>query len=44
MRQARERVEKNYSRLSQAQRAQVQEFYSTFGGRDLLYLIGNQKP
>jgi hypothetical protein len=44
MRQARQRIENNYSKLSQAQRAQVREFYSTFGGRDLLDLIGNEEP
>jgi ankyrin repeat protein len=44
MRQARERIENNYSKLSQVQRAQFREFYSTFDGRDLLDLIGNEEP
>lgn len=44
IRQARERIENKYSELSEAQRAQVREFYSTFGGRDLLDLIGNEAP
>ncbi|MGH9162684.1 MAG: hypothetical protein ACRD2X_22170, partial [Vicinamibacteraceae bacterium] len=43
MRQVRERIENKYPELSEAQRAQVREFYSIFGGRDLLDLIGTRR-
>lgn len=39
MRRARERVANSYSTLSEAQRTQVREFYTTVGGRELLDVI-----
>jgi hypothetical protein len=39
MGQARERIANKYSELSKEQRAQAREFYSTFGGRDLVDLL-----
>jgi ankyrin repeat protein len=41
LRQARERIENRYSELSEAQRAQLREFYGTLGGLDLRDGIGN---
>ena len=39
MRRARERIANRYSELSEAQRTQAREFYSTFDGRDLLDVL-----
>ncbi|MCB1852904.1 MAG: ankyrin repeat domain-containing protein [Gammaproteobacteria bacterium] len=39
MRRARERVANSYSTLSEAQRTQVREFYTTVSGRELLDVI-----